>query len=209
MSYCNTFQLIKCFKCFPFTVVSPQHSSLHKKYNTPIVFWSFRPTLHAYQKCSLSVLFVTKCVMLHTQLIISFSHCLSAFPNQLLKFKVWPSIRLAWVYSDMLVWSIRACVGSFFNEWGHSLIWFYTILQPSWVDYSTVWPLNLLLLPKMILLTFLPTFTLTLLTLLLSASASYILPLSPHHPPTHICSFFSRATQLVGLPGGSACVWGA
>lgn len=46
-----------------------------------------------------SVLCVAQCLMLHTQLIISFSHCLSAFSNQQLKFKVWPASRSAWVYS--------------------------------------------------------------------------------------------------------------
>lgn len=43
------------------------------------------------------------------QLIISFSHCLSACPSQPLKFKVWPSNRSALTHMS-LVKSIRACV---------------------------------------------------------------------------------------------------
>ncbi len=88
----------------------------------------------------------------------------------------------------------RVCVGTFVSEQEHLVSlrqsWssFTPFCGPSRVDYSTMSVLSFFYFcPKFFYRpfssSFLPTFT---LTLLLSNSASYIFPLSPHHPPTRV-----------------------
>lgn len=144
---------------------------------------------------------------------------LSVCLSKLLNFKVWPPQRSAWVIHMNLVWSIRACVCFVWaplclsqNTWclsdGLDLVLHHFEAHPeqiisTWSVFSISY-----FCPKWLYrlfpFSFLPTFALALLTLLLSNSASYIFPLSPRHTQTHPCSFFSLSTQLVGQPGGSA-----
>lgn len=134
----------------------------------------------------------------HTQLIIPFCLCLH-FSNQLLRFKVWSSLRPVWVYShEPCLAYLRLCVGALSCLCGN--IWcLWDSLD--WVLHNFRSAISIFYIsPKHLYLLFhLSPDISSPFTLLLFNSVSFT-PII--HPPT-------PSTQLVGQPGGCACIWGA